>query len=167
MRIGTGAGLVVCALVMGIIGGLGWGWLRPAYVGTIAHGGLAVDQAASPANVEFAALGWFSIITSLIGAVLAAVAVRQSARGRSSGGVGALVWLVLCVIASVCTVDVIGNALVGALQPNDLKNLADGETLAVVPPVRLGVAWLVGPFVAALSYWTANLLAIFSEEDAD
>ncbi|OFP35980.1 hypothetical protein [Corynebacterium sp. HMSC071B10] len=164
-RIGAGAGLVACALGLGIIAGLGWAWLRPAYVGTAAHGGVAVDQIASPANVEFAALGWFSLLTAVIGAVLAAVALRQSSCGEGRGGVGTLVWLLVCGEAAAFAVYTTGN-LVISLQQQGFAELADGESLQVVPPVSLGVAWLVGPFTAALSYWLANVYAFVSGDSA-
>ncbi|MCT2337893.1 hypothetical protein [Corynebacterium sp. p3-SID1056] len=168
-RLGAGAGLVACALGLGIIGGLGWGWLRPAYVGTVAHGGVAVDQVSSPVNVEFAALGWFSLLTAVIGTVLAAIAVWQAARGRARGGVGAILWLMLCGLAAAFAVYTTGTLLVSVGQQG-LTELPDGEPLHVVPPVApagLGVAWCVGPFTAALSYWLANLSAFWAEEDTE
>lgn len=130
-------------------------------MGTAAHGGVAVDQIASPANVEFAALGWFSLLNAVIGAVLAVVALRQSSRGQGRGGVGTLVWLLVCGGAAAFAVYTTGN-LVISLQQQGFAELADGESLQVVPPVSLGVAWLVGPFTAALSYWLANVYAFVS-----
>ena len=164
-RLGAGAGLVACALGLGIIGGLGWAWLRPAYVGTAAHGGVAVDQIASPANVEFAALGWFSLLNAVIGAVLAVVALRQSSRGERRGGVGTLVWLIVCAAAAAFALYTTGN-LVISLQQQGFAELADGQSLQVVPPVSLGVAWCVGPFTAALSYWLANVFDFLSRDSA-
>lgn len=134
-------------------------------MGTAAHGGVAVDQIASPANVEFAALGWFSLLNAVIGAVLAVVALRQASTGAGRRGVGALVWLLVCGAAAAFAVYTTGN-LVISLQQQGFAELADGESLQVVPPVSLGVAWLVGPFTAALSYWLANVYAFVSGDSA-
>ena len=164
-RIGADAGLVVCALLLGIGGGLVWGWLRPAYVGTADDGRLAIDQVASPENVEFAATGWFSLITLAIGVVLAVVALRQFATRRTRGGLGSLCWLIACAVSAVLTVAVTGDVLAAALHPLDHANLADGQQIEMVPPAKLGAAWLVGPFVSSLIYWAFNAMSLVVERD--
>ena len=68
--IGSGAGLLALALLLGIGAGFAWGALRPAYVGEVSDGGAVIDQAASPANVQFTGFAWFVILAALLGLVL-------------------------------------------------------------------------------------------------
>lgn len=165
-RLGAGAGLLACALIIGILGGLGWGSARPAYVGEAGPDGVVVDQAASPANVEFAALGWFALITSLAGVLIALVAWRHTSRGTVRGGAGWLWWVIACAGAAAVCVYVFGDWF--ALFLNGVpshEEMVDGATFTVVPPLNPRVAWLSGPFAATLVYWVANLLAYMQVED--
>ena len=160
--VGAGAGLVALALAFGVLGGVWWGASRPAYLAEVADGGVRIDSAASPVNTEFAAFGWFAVITGLIGTLLAAAAWRVTRR-RGIGGAGWLWWLIVCAAAAALTVFVFGNwsALMFHQVPSheELELLSDGSRFHLIPPINPGAGWLAGPFTAALGYWCANALS--------
>ena len=60
---------------------------------------------------------------------------------------------------------VTGDVLAAALHPLDHANLADGQQVEMVPPAKLGAAWLVGPFVSSLIYWAFNAMSLVVERD--
>lgn len=164
---GAGAGLVALALAFGVLGGLAWGALRPAYLAEVADGGVQIDTAASPLNTEFAAFGWFVLLTGFLGVLLALVAWRVTRR-RGVGGVGWLWWIIACAAAGAFTVYVFGDWFALWLHHvpshEELEMLSDGSRFDLIPPIRPGAGWLAGPFTAALSYWTLNA---FGPADAE
>lgn len=169
--LGAGAGLLAFALLAGIVGGVAWGALRPAYVVKTLDNGVAVDQIVSPPNVEFAALGWFAVLTTVVCALIGLTAWRQTTSGASRGSAGWLWWVVACAACATGTLYVFGDWT--ALLLHDMPPHSDGngggfepdQTFSLVPPVRPGAAWAAGPFAAALVYWVANFVS-YTQLDA-
>lgn len=159
-ELGAGAGLLAAGLCLALLGGAVWALLRPTYTVQLRDGVAVVDQTASGANVEFAAVGWLAVITGVLGAVLAGLALRQDRRGETAGDIWALLWLILVAAATSFTVYAFGEVVVGALHPvADHAAAADSEPFAVAPRVSPGATLLVGPFVAGALYWFSALVA--------
>ncbi|OFT57085.1 hypothetical protein HMPREF3151_08970 [Corynebacterium sp. HMSC05H05] len=151
---------------MGILGGGVWALVRPAYIGVVEGGGLRVDQAESPVNAEFAGFGSFALLTVLAGVVVAVVALISANRGRVRGSVAWLLWAGTVSAVAAVALYIFGGWFVGVVHPLPSPDeLADGDTLTMVPPVRPGAAWAAGPFAAVLVYWTANLLACTGQDE--
>lgn len=158
--LGAGAGLLAAGLCLALVGGTVWALLRPTYTVQLRDGVAVVDQAASSANVEFAAVGWLAVITGVLGVVLAGLALRQERKGETAGGVWELLWLILVAAATSFTVYACGEVVVGTLHPvADHAAGADSEPFTVAPRVTPGVTLLVGPFVAAVLYWFCGFVA--------
>ncbi|AWB84319.1 hypothetical protein [Corynebacterium liangguodongii] len=156
---GAGAGLLVYALVAGCIVGAAWGLLRPAYVGTYHDGGFLLDTEASPPGVEFASYGWFVLLSAALGLSIAALAYV-----RRLTGVGALMWCMVCAGAAAYATSTFGAAT-ASLRHGSAgargSGPTEGEVLSLVPSLDPGVAWLVGPFVAGLMFYTLALVSAF------
>ncbi|MBC3177980.1 hypothetical protein [Corynebacterium lujinxingii] len=164
--IGSGAGLLALALLLGIGAGFAWGALRPAYVGEVSDGGAVIDQAASPANVQFTGFAWFVILAALLGLVVGIVAWRAVGRKRFRGGVWWMVWAMVVAALGSIAVYLFGNWFALRLTPvPDHDALSDGAQFSLVPPIAPGAAWAVAPLVAGLVYWFANLAAYTRERD--
>lgn len=164
--IGFGAGLLALALLLGIGAGFAWGALRPAYVGEVSDGGAVIDQAASPANVQFTGFAWFVILAALLGLVVGVVAWRAVGRKRSRGGVWWMVWAMVVAALGAIAVYLFGNWFALRLTPvPDHDALSDGAQFSLVPPIAPGAAWAAAPLVAGLVYWFANLAAYTRERD--
>lgn len=164
--IGSGAGLLALALLLGIGAGFAWGALRPAYVGEVSDGGAVIDQAESPANVQFTGFAWFVILAALLGLVIGVVAWRTVGRKRSRGGVWWMVWAIVVAALGAIAVYLFGNWFALRLTPvPDHDALSDGTQFSLVPPIAPGAAWAVAPLVAGLVYWLANLAAYTRERD--
>lgn len=155
-QVGAGAGLLALALGLGIALGALWGWIRPAYVAEVTGDGIAIDQVASPANVEFAAFGWFALITGVAGALIGLTAWRQTRRGAVIGGAGWMWWVIACAIACAFAVFMFGDWVAFRGLPNQ-SELEPGTTLHVVPPVNPRIGWVSAPFTAGFVFWVANL----------
>lgn len=161
------AQLLVIALITGAVVGGVWGLTRPAYVGTYRQGAVAVDEAANPANVEFASLGWFVLLSGLIGAGVAVFAYLRGLTGPAS-----LLWVTACAGAAGFSLFTFGGW--SASLVTDTARSAqpvDGETVTFVPAMAPGVGWLVAPFVAGLLFYVftvvAELQAGYDEAEAD
>lgn len=164
--IGSGAGLLALALLLGIGGGFAWGALRPAYVGEVSDGGAVIDQAASPANVQFTGFAWFVILTALLGLIIGVAAWRVAGRGRSRGGVGWMVWAMVSAALGAVAVHLFGDWFALRLAPvPDHDALVQGSEFSLVPPIEPGAAWAAASLVAGLVYWVANLVAYTRERD--
>lgn len=160
-EIGEGAGLLAAGLVMALAGGVVWALVRPTYTVRLQDGAAVVDQAASGNNVEFAALGWFAVITAVIGAVLAAIALRQERVGSSRGGLAQLWWLVLAAAASALTAYACGDIVVHMLHPIPGHGATgESEPFSLAPTVAPGVVLLVAPFVASALYWVNRVMRV-------
>ncbi len=152
----VGAGLLVFALVVGAVVGALWGVLRPAYEVVVRDGGALVDQALSPANVEFSSFGWFVILSAVLGLVVALVAY---ARLGGAVSLAMMAWVVVAAAAGAFAVHTFGSwsaGLFSGMPSHDA--LVDGARFQLVPPLHPGVAWLCAPFVAALVYWLLALV---------
>lgn len=160
--IGAGAGLLAFGILLGLIAGVVWGFIRPTYVVEISDGNADIDFSASDANVEFAAVGWLALLCAVIGVILALAAWRQSHKGQLGGGILTLLWLVA--VASVSAFTVIATGQLTAQQLYGLPpEHADQQltgTFTVAPMVQLSVVWLVAPFFAALLFWMASVLSL-------
>ena len=162
--LGAGAGLLALGCVLGILGGAVWALVRPAYVGQVEDSAVQVDQALSPANVEFAGYGSFALLTALAGGIVAAVAVRATREGKTAGGVAWLLWAGVVSAVAAFALYVFGNWFVALAHPlPDPEALSNGDSVTLVPPVRPGAAWAAGPFAAVLVCWITNLLAYSRE----
>lgn len=152
---GAAAGILAFSLLVGIAGGVVWGFVRPAYVAAFGEGGgVQVDQAASPKNVEFAAFGWFALISLIAGLGIAWLARQATSRGGSAW----VWWVAACAFACAATVYVFGDWIVSTrIHIPDHDAVRAGEPFRVVPPIQPGVGWLVGPFTAAFAYWIATM----------
>lgn len=162
-RVGISAGLLVVGLLLGLIGGVAWGLLRPTYVGHVEQNTIVIDNAASDPSAQFAALGWFTALTACIGAVLAGFAWVRSRRGDTSGSggsVGLMLWVTVVALASAYAVAAAGDVVVYLLYPSSPADVPPaGASFELAPPVSPQVAWLVAPFSAALVYWVLNFFA--------
>lgn len=162
--LGAGAGLLALGCVLGILGGAVWALVRPAYVGQVAGSGVQVDQALSPANVEFAGYGSFALLTVLTGVVVAAAAVRATRSGKTAGGIAWLLWAGVVSAIAAFALYVFGDWFVSCAHPlPEPEALSNGDSVTLIPPVRPGAAWAAGPFAAVLVCWSANLLAYSRE----
>lgn len=163
-EIGEGAGLLAAALLMGLAGGVVWALVRPAYTVRLQDGAAVVDQAASGGNVEFAALGWFAVITAVIGVLLAAIALRQERVGSTRGGLAQLWWLLLAAAAAALTAYACGDIVARMLHPipGHEEHGAAGESgpFTVAPSVAPGVVLLVAPFTASSLYWVSRVMRV-------
>ena len=109
---GSGAGLLALALLLGIAGGFAWGGLRPAYVGVITeNGGIGVDEVASPVNVQFTGFAWFVLLALLLGVVLGAVGWRSVRRGRVGGSVWWMLWIMTVAVLGAISIYLFGDWL--------------------------------------------------------
>lgn len=129
-----GAGIVMLGVVIGIVSGAIWGFFRPEYAATFIEGVPHVDEAASPANVEFTSFVWFAALTGALGLVVGAAAVAVD---PLRSGVGKQLFVVLVALFSSWALLVAGTV----------------TARTFVPALSPGIAWLVGPFTAALAYW--------------
>ncbi|WP_165164121.1 hypothetical protein [Corynebacterium qintianiae] len=156
---GAWAQLLVIALVAGSLAGGLWGLIRPGYVGELAEGSYLVDQIASPANVEFASFGGFALLSAAIGMLIAA-----AAHLRGLTGLPTLLWVTACAGAAAFAVVTFGGWTADLLHasPHD-PPLAGGAAFTFVPPLRPGVGWLAGPFVAALTFYLLTVIAELQE----
>lgn len=165
--IGSGAGLLALALLLGIGGGFAWGGLRPAYVGEIVDGGAVVDQAASPVNVQFTGFAWFVLLATVLGVVLGVVGWRSVRAGRVHGSVGWMLWVMAVSVLGVATLHLFGDWFALTLHPTPSHDeLEKGAKFTLVPPVAPGAAWAIAPLAAGLIFWIANLRA-YAREDND
>lgn len=160
-EVGEGAGLLAAGLLMALGGGIAWALVRPTYTVRLQEGAAVVDQAASGNNVEFAALGWFAVITAAIGAVLTAIALRQERVGSTRGGLAQLWWLLLAAAASAMTAYACGDIAVRMLHPIPGHGTrADTGPFTLAPAVAPGVVLLVAPFVASSLYWVSRVMRV-------
>lgn len=150
---GQWAGLLALAIIVGLLAGAVWGVFRPAYVGEVRDGLFVVDELGSPASVEFASLATFVLITAFLGMILAVVAHRTIAR---AGGVGLLLWVAAVALACAFSFFTAGNVVAGLFSSvPDPAAAQEAAGAKVVPPMSPGIGWVVAPFVAAVTYWTA------------
>lgn len=177
-----GAGILTLGLLLGVTTGVVWGLFRPAYALSIEDGKPVIDETASPANVEFVSFAWFAVLTGIIGVVLGLVAYLAHER-RS--GVGRLLFVVAVTLFASWSVYVLSSWSAGLV--NDVvpafyagassttagsvtggsaigHEFTEGQTFTVVPVLAPGVAWLVGPFAAAVTYWIGLVVALASTE---
>ena len=159
---GVAAGQLVLALVGGGLVGALWGSLRPGYEALVKDGAVVVDQAASPASVEFSSYAGFALICAALGVVLSLAAY---ARSRGEVSLGMLLWVCVAAAAAAFSVHTFGVWVAGLLSDTPGEGhgqLMEGERFHVVPPLYPGVGWLAGPFTAALTYWMLALVSIVS-----
>lgn len=158
---GAGAGLLAVGLILGLIGGVAWGFVRPTYTVSFQDGAAVVDPAASAPSADFAAIGWLAIITAALGVILAAVALLQTRKGEVAGGFSELVWLILVAGATSLTTFAVGEMTVRALYPvPSHSETPTTEPFALAPSVEPHVALLVAPLVAAAMFWMANFFEL-------
>ena len=160
--IGVGAGLLAFGLVVGLVAGVIWGFIHPTYVIEISDGTAVIDTEASDESAEFTAIGWLTVLSAVVGAVLALAAWFQTERSRragGTGGIGTLIWLIVVAAASAFTIVATGQVVAQALHDLPPDHAASG-TFTVAPAVNPHVAWLVAPFVSALLYWMLTFLAL-------
>ncbi|QPK82650.1 hypothetical protein G7Y29_07095 [Corynebacterium qintianiae] len=160
---GAWAQLLVIALVAGSVAGALWGLTRPGYVGELAEGSYLVDQIASPANVEFASFGGFALLSAALGMLIAA-----AAHLRGLTGLPTLLWVSACAGAAAFAVVTFGGWSADLLHasphaPALNSPFAGGAAFTFVPPLRPGVGWLAGPFVAALTFYLLTVIAELQE----
>ena len=142
--IGFGAGLLALALLGFSVAGAAWGLWRPALKGhRVDDGGYALRNVA---NVQFDSYITFVLITGALGMALGLIAYRRGERYR---GVGGLLWVALASLAGAASFYVFGGATATSI-PDD-----PGEIVEFVPKFSPGIAWLVGPFMAMFTYWSA------------
>ncbi|WP_342320007.1 hypothetical protein [Corynebacterium mayonis] len=157
--VGRAAGLLVVALGLGSLVGAVWGVLRPGYDVVVEDGQLVVNLAASPVNVEFDSYGWFAVLTSLLGVLLALIAFAFN-NGRATAFV--LLWVVVTSFAGAFAIYTFGMWSTGFVSDKPgHEGLVDGSRLRIVPALQPGVVWLVGPYMSVVTYW---LLAFASPE---
>lgn len=169
--VGAAAGLLAVGLILGLVGGVAWALLRPTYTVSFEDGAAVIQDAAAAGSVEFAAVGWLSIITGAIGIGLACIARRQVRNQETGGGIGTMLWLIVAAAASSFTVFAAGEMTVRALHPVPSHGEAADQAAAaaasaafdIAPSVDPHVAWLVGPFAAAFTFWLASSLAYWRE----
>ena len=123
---GSGAGLLALALLLGIAGGFAWGGLRPAYVGVITeNGGIGVDEVASPVNVQFTGFAWFVLLALLLGVVLGAVGWRSVRRGRVGGSVWWMLWIMIVAVLGAISIYLFGDWLSLKLHPRPTHDVLE------------------------------------------
>lgn len=166
---GSGAGLLALALLLGIAGGFAWGGLRPAYVGVITENdGIGVDEVASPVNVQFTGFAWFVLLALLLGVVLGAVGWRSVRRGRVGGSVWWMLWIMTVAVLGAISIYLFGDWLSLKLHPRPTHDVLEtGSSFTLVPPVSPGVGWAVAPLTAGLVFWIGNLRAYAREPRGD
>ncbi|WKD57401.1 hypothetical protein CAPI_04215 [Corynebacterium capitovis DSM 44611] len=155
-RSGAAAGLLAASLLAGSIVGVVWGFSRPAYVGVVVGDGVEVDQIATPDSAEFASLGWFVILTAVLGAAVAALAYARAHRGPAMLG-----WVMVTSLGGAFATYTFGEG-VAHLASADPSAFSEGARLSVVPALYPGTGWLAAPCLAALTYW---LLSVVGELD--
>lgn len=162
-RLGTHAGLLAAGLALGLLGGVVWGMTRPTYTVVMSDGAVVVDPAASATNVEIATIGWMTIISSVIGVALAIIALRQVRSGHSTGGIGAMLWLIVVAAASALTVTATGDMVAHLLHP--VPETPDGP-FELAPMVNPPTVLAVAPFFAAGVYWVSTVMGAASRPTA-
>ncbi|WIM66937.1 hypothetical protein QP027_07290 [Corynebacterium breve] len=161
--VGSGAGVLMWGLLLGVVVGAIWGALRPTYIGNMKDGMLLVDEAASPVNVEFSSFISFAILTGLAGAIIAIIAFLIVG---GISGVGMLLWSGVVAFFAAVSFYVVGEWTANALHPMPEHSSGNLEGVKLVPALAPGVGWLAGPFMATLAYWTMALVATPEELEA-
>lgn len=130
--------------------GLVWTPLRPSLSGTLEQD-YSISLDAASHNVQFNS--WISFIA--ISAVASLLTTWLVIR-RFPIRIGVLLWLVvLLMLAGVSMVsasDVLAQFLIRGTQP--------GQHLEYVPPLRLGVGAVVGPWVGSLVYFLVMFVRV-------
>jgi len=125
----------------------------------VQDGGAVVDQAASPASVEFSSFAWFALITGVLGLVLS---VRAYSRAGGRVSPGTMLWVIVSALAGSFAVFTFGTWAAGFFSDTPgHADLTEGARFHVIPALHPGIGWLAAPFTAALSYW---LLALVTPE---
>lgn len=154
-------------LLLGLVGGVCWALIRPTYTVRFEDGKAIVDQASGASGVEFAAFGWLTVISAVVGVALALVALRQAQKGETSGGLAQLLWLIVAAGAAALTVYAMGEVVAHALHPiPSHHDGGEGAPFTVAPSIAPSVAPLVAPFVAALVFWVSASVADANEQAA-
>ncbi|AKK03478.1 hypothetical protein [Corynebacterium epidermidicanis] len=149
---------LVTMLVFGL-GGVAWGWWRPTVTGVISDqdGIEFTDPEQVNASVEFVSFAGLAGLCLFLGIAVASYAVVRGQRF-----VGPLTMLVT---AAMCWIGSLLSYSAGTFLANQLVTLPDTESLAVgtavtfVPSISPGMAMLVAPAVAIVSYWVIVLLS--------
>lgn len=145
---GFGAGVLALGLIMFSVVGAVWGLLRPTMTAMVRDDGAYVLT--GPDNVEFVSFITFAIITGVVASILALIAYLKNPSRR---GFGSLMWVTAVAALGAFAFFVMGGATASSF-PED-----PGISEDFVPQMAPGVAWLVAPFVAALTYWCAVFVA--------
>lgn len=140
---GLYSGLLLCALLSSAAWGAAWARLRPTLVGHAVEGGYSIDPAN---NAQFTGLAG-----ALGGAVVISIALGLFAylRGGSQRGIGTQLWVGLCAFSAMGTVVLFSHVL----APGVPKELVD--TVRFAPGFDPGMGWLLAPFLAMFTYWSA------------
>lgn len=155
-------------LLLGLVGGVCWALIRPTYAVRFEDGKAIVDQASGASGVEFAAFGWLTVISAVVGVVLALVALRQAQKGETSGGLAQLLWLIVVAGAAALTVYAMGEVVAHALHPIPSHDHGgESAPFTVAPSVAPSVAPLVAPFFAALVFWVSATVSDANEQAAE
>ncbi|WP_244977362.1 hypothetical protein [Corynebacterium lizhenjunii] len=156
--LGAGAGVLACALIAYSAAGALWGLWRPAVSGqAVGDGHVSVDTVA---DVQFASLGSFALITTLLGLVLGSLAYVRAGDQR---GIGMLLWVGVVALAGAAAFFVCGGATATSVAPDSVQ---PGQTVSWVPAMSPGVAWVCSSFGAMLAYWSAAFVSADSDWEA-
>lgn len=153
--IGYCAGVLALSLCAFSAVGAVWGLLRPELTGHAAKdGGYVLDTVD---NVEFTSFITFTLITGAMAMVLALVTYVRAPRLHSAA---MIYWLGVVALAATAAFYVLGG-VTATHVPAD-----PGEVVHFVPTFSPGVAWVVAPFLAMFSYWSALFINKETEEVA-
>lgn len=149
---------MLLSLVLGAIGGIGWGLLHPAEKVQYYSGDKAAVLQES-LGASFTGVVWFSSIAAIIGLVIGLGAFRLYPRMRSLS----MEYWVGISAALAAVVMVICGQMVGSFRQPDTSTLVQGQIVEIIPRFNTYAALLISPLVAMISYW-AGLLATESGE---
>lgn len=154
--IGDAAGILsFCIFVFAGVGAV-WGFLRPAVEVTVAEDAQVGLSSEVGAGASFTSFITFALITGILAMIAAGVVYS---RYPAYQGVSMLSWLILVAGISSFAFWVVGDFTAQLMHPPAvMDDLSVGDTVTFVPPLAPHVGLLAGPFMAAFTYWVANLL---------
>nr|WP_120492224.1 hypothetical protein [Corynebacterium lactis] len=157
------SGIVLTAIVSGVVGGAVWGVLRPTQeVQLIGPGELAVVEGSAQAG--FIGVLWFVVVAALIGVLLGLLVLRgRNFDSPLYGFIGVLVAGFIGLVGAV--VAFVTGQVVAGMRQVDVSALAPGESVRAIPEFSAYSALLVAPLVAMVALWVRILFQPEDERD--
>ena len=148
------------ALIVNLLAGLAWAFIARPTRFLVVDNGLGQSLDGESSN-EFAAIGWFALISAVIGLAVAITGWSS----RKQRGIGLMSWIVaICALGSL-TMAAIGELIVRLRYPI-IDDPKIGTVVSFAPKIfdgSLPVVLTIEPLVAALAIFVMAALSPFDD----